>query len=255
MRSRDGRRCSRKAGPSSVKQTESLSIGDTGAHQQFVLFTMQSFRRHHSYPLFLANSTLTPCPSFLEVKSFSKHLHPQVHPEDVAVTTRSICAPSCGQVPPLPSPGTLAFPSLLRIYIQTHLARSCPTAIASHLGLLRLVSLALQDYSFSRAILKTSPSCPRVSRGPGSIPGANNSQSIVRALPQWAAVYLHQALVRASQPLCSQRITSLEKRGWRGTLAGPVLPSLEQLDLFTQFPTHSPHPRRCSRQMGLTNYG
>lgn len=149
---------------------------ETGAHQQFVLFTTQSFRRHRSYPLSLANSTLTPCPSFLEVKSFSKRLHPQVHPEDVAITTRSICAPSCGQVPPLPSPGTLAFPSLLRICIQTHLARSCPTAIASHHGLLRLVSLSLQDYSFSRAILKTSQSCPRVSRGPGSIPGANNSQ-------------------------------------------------------------------------------
>ena len=142
-------------------------------------------------------------------------------------------------MPPLPSPGTPTFLSFKEPVFKL----TCPC-----LGLLQrllswpfLSSLSLQDDPFSRASRKTSESCPKVSRAPHSISGANNSQPIVRALPQWATVYLHHALVRASQPLCSQRITSLERGLESDTLQDLLLPSLEQLGLFTQVSCISPH--------------
>lgn len=150
-------------------------------------------------------------------------------------------------MPPLPSPGTPTFLSFKEPVFKL----TCPC-----LGLLQrllswpfLSSLSLQDDPFSRASRKTSESCPKVSRAPHSISGANNSQPIVRALPQWATVYLHHALVRASQPLCSQRITSLERGLESDTLQDLLLPSLEQLGLFTQVSCISPHTHTLPKML------
>lgn len=91
------------------------------------------------------------------------------------ITTCSICSPSCGHTPPLPSLGTQTSFFVRSVYMYAH---SQPFLALSRQSLklffFFFVSLSLPDYSLWSTILKLSQSCSKVLRASHYVSGTND---------------------------------------------------------------------------------
>lgn len=128
------------------------------------------------------------------------------------ITTCSICSPSCGHTPPLPSLGTQTSFFVRSVYMYAH---SQPFLALSRqsLKLFFFFFLSVSPYRITLCEAQFSNYhnlAQKSSELPTMFLVQTTSQSVVRGL-QRAAVDLHHAPVRASQPQCSKRTTLLER--------------------------------------------